>query len=145
MNMRQKRIRQFLPIIIMLIVIATLTMMSPNETISVSRDLQDVCKEMIPDASGRWATDMHWFRSLLHFPLYFVLGSVVALSFSKVWLSVSICSIIALADEMLKIFLPTREFEARDIIIDAIGFIVGIGLGVLCRSLRHHRLNIDVL
>nr|WP_297769009.1 VanZ family protein [uncultured Butyrivibrio sp.] len=135
MNMLEKRIRQVLPIVIMLIVIAVLTTQSPSETISVSRGLQDLCKGIIPNASGRWTTDMHWFRSLLHLPLYFVLGIIAAFSFRQVWVSLGICSFIALADETLKIFLPTREFEVRDIIFDAIGFLVGIGVVVLCRWL----------
>ncbi len=135
MNIREKKIRQVLPIAIMLIVIAVLTTQSPSETISTSRELQDLCKEIIPNASGRWTTDMHWFRSLLHLPLYFMLGIIAAFSFHKVWVSLGICSFIALADETLKIFLPTREFEVRDIIFDAIGFLVGIGLVVLCRWL----------
>ncbi len=143
--MLEKRIRQFLPIAIMLIVIILGTTQSPSETISASRGLQDLCKEIIPNASGRWATDMHWFRSLLHLPLYFMLGIIVAFSFSKVWVSVGVCSIIALADETLKIFLPTREFEVRDIIFDAIGFLVGIGLVALCRWIGSKRKNRDLL
>jgi VanZ family protein len=114
-------------------------MQSPNETISVSVGLQDFCKSIIPNASGRWATDMHWFRSLLHLPLYFMLGIITAFSFTRPWVSVLVCSAVALADETFKIFLPTREFEIRDIALDAIGFLVGIGLIILYRriSIKH--------
>ncbi len=139
MDMLDKRIRQILPIVMMLIVITVGTTQPPSETISVSKGLQDLCKELIPNVSGRWATDMHWFRSLLHLPLYFMLGIIAAFSFRKVWVSLGICSFIALADETLKIFLPTREFEVRDIIIDAIGFLVGIGLVALCRWIGSKR------
>lgn len=139
MTLAQKRLRQLLPIAIMLMIIAISTMQSPNETISVSVGLQDFCKSIIPNASGRWATDMHWFRSLLHLPLYFMLGIITAFSFRRPWVSVLICSAVALADETFKIFLPTREFEIRDIALDAIGFLVGIGLIILYRkiSIKH--------
>ena len=135
MTLAQKRLRQLLPIAIMLMIIAISTMQSPNETISVSVGLQDFCKSIIPNASGRWATDMHWFRSLLHLPLYFMLGIITAFSFRRPWVSVLICSVVALADETFKIFLPTREFEIRDIALDAVGFLVGIGLFVLYRRI----------
>ncbi len=139
MTLAQKRLRQLLPIAIMLMIIAISTMQSPNETISVSVGLQDFCKSIVPNASGRWATDMHWFRSLLHLPLYFMLGIITAFSFRRPWVSVLVCSAVALADETFKIFLPTREFEIRDIALDAIGFLVGIGLIVLYRriSIKH--------
>ncbi len=139
MTLAQKRLRQLLPIAIMLMIIAISTMQSPNETISVSVGLQDFCKSIIPNASGRWATDMHWFRSLLHLPLYFMLGIITAFSFTRPWVSVLVCSAVALADETFKIFLPTREFEIRDIALDAIGFLVGIGLIILYRriSIKH--------
>ncbi len=135
MTLAQKRLRQLLPIAIMLMIIAISTMQSPNETISVSVGLQDFCKSIIPNASGRWATDMHWFRSLLHLPLYFMLGIITAFSFTRPWVSALICSVVAIADETFKVFLPTREFEGRDIAFDAIGFLVGIGLVVLIRRL----------
>ena len=129
------RIRKLFPIVIMLIIIAILTMQSPSETLSVSGGLQNFCKAIVPNASGRWATDMHWFRSLLHLPLYFMLGIITAFSFTRPWVSALICSVVAIADETFKVFLPTREFEGRDIAFDAIGFLVGIGLVVLIRRL----------
>jgi VanZ family protein len=83
---------------------------------------------MLPNASGRWTVDMHWFRTLLHLPLYFFLGGVVYYAFSRFWMSVGICAIVAIADEMLKIFLPTREFGAVDLIFDTVGFLLGIAI-----------------
>ncbi len=43
-------------------------------------------------------------------------------------MSVGICAIVAIADEMLKIFLPTREFGAVDLIFDTVGFLLGIAI-----------------
>ena len=91
---------------------------------------------ILPDASGRWTVDMHWFRSLLHMPLYFILGTVVGFAVQNFWAATGICFLASVVDETLKIFLPTREFQAMDIGFDAIGFIVGIGLISLFRCLK---------
>ncbi len=112
--------------IIVIIAIFYLTLQSPGDTIRVSTGLQDAFKVMLPNSSGRWTVDMHWFRTLLHLPLYFILGGVVYYAFSQFWLSVVICASVAIADEVLKIFLPTREFGTVDIIFDSVGFLIGI-------------------
>ncbi len=66
-----------------------------------------------------------------------MLGIVAAFSFRRMCVYIGVCSIIAMADETLKFFLPTREFEARDIILDAIGFLVGIGLVSFYKNIRN--------
>lgn len=135
-----KNVKRLLPVIIMLILIAFLTLQSPEETLSLSGGMQRFLKALFPDATGRWTIDMHWFRTLLHLPLYFLLGIVVCLKVPKFWRAVGICSIVALADEIFKIFLPTREFGALDLIFDAIGFLAGISLVMIIRWIRRKRL-----
>ena len=102
----------------------------------LSGGMQSFVKAIIPNASGRWTMDMHWFRTLLHLPLYFLLGCVAGYSVRIFWKAVGICGAAALADETLKIFLPTREFQAIDLGFDAIGFLIGIGIVFLLRRLR---------
>jgi VanZ family protein len=116
------------------VIIAVLTLQSPEATLRLSGGMQRFAKNMLPDASSRWTIDMHWFRTLLHLPLYFLLGCAVGYSVRGFWQAAGICSVIALADETLKIFLPTREFQAIDLGFDAIGFLMGIGIVFLLRS-----------
>ncbi len=120
----------------MVLVIILLTLQSPKETLSLSREIQEFCKSIFPDASGRWIIDMHWFRSLLHLPLYFALGCVVSFQVKKKWKAVAFCGFVALSDEILKIFISTREFEVRDLAIDAIGFLIGILCVTIFRYLK---------
>lgn len=129
-------IQRYTPTIIMLSVIAFLTLQSRKDTLSLSLALRDFFKEMLPGASGRWTIDMHWFRSLLHLPLYFALGCVVSFQVKKIWNAVAFCGFVALSDEILKIFLSTREFEVRDLAIDAIGFLIGILCVTIFRFLK---------
>ncbi len=102
---------------------------------SVSITLQDVFMSVFKNASGTWSVDLHWFRTLLHVPLYFALGMMAYFTFPRFWLSSMICTIVALADETLKIFLPTREFEVRDLGFDIIGFLLGIAMMFVLRVL----------
>ena len=138
MNSLKKIILKVFPILMIQIVIGVLTMQSPRDTKHISAVLQTYCKVFFPFSSGRWVTDMHWFRSLLHVPLYFALGIIVAFCISKIWLSIGVCSLIALADETFKIYLPTREFEVRDIVFDAIGFLVGIFLVYIIKNIYYN-------
>ena len=118
-------------------------MQSPEETIRLSTEMQDFWKNLFPDASGRWTIDMYWFRSLLHLPLYFLLGAVVGFAIHNFWIATGICCLAAFADETLKIFLPTREFQAMDIGFDVVGFMLGIGIISLLRLLKARFINFD--
>ncbi len=116
--------------------IAFLTLQSPDDTLSLSGGMQRLGKALFPNATGRWAIDMHWFRTIMHLPLYFVLGCAVEYAVLRFWKAIGICFVIALADETLKIYLPTREFQAIDLVFDAIGILIGIGVVLLFRWLR---------
>ncbi len=129
-------IKRLLPIIIVFALIGFLTLQSPEDTLRLSYGMQNIFLALFPNASGRWAFDMHWFRTLLHLPLYFLLGGIVSFAVPKFWKAAGICFAVALADETLKIFLPTREFGATDLAFDAIGFLLGIGIVTLCRVIK---------
>ncbi len=134
-------IKRLFPIIIILLLILFLTFQSPASTIQVSDGFMRLFKYFLPEVSGRWINDKHYFRSLMHIPLYFILGLAVGFSIPHVIKAVSICSLIALTDEILKIFLPTREFQATDLGFDAIGFLTGIGIVFMFRLLKRKRIQ----
>ncbi len=119
-------IKRFFPILAVLAFMTFFTFQSTEATMKVSDGIQKFVKSIYSGVPARWNYDKHWVRSLLHIPLYFVLGSVVCATLRHARKSLAICTIVAIADETIKIFLPTREFEGRDIAIDAIGFVVGI-------------------
>lgn len=129
-------IKRFWLIIFVLAIIAFLTFQSHEETLRLSYGMQYYFKLIIPNASGRWTVDMHWFRTLLHVPLYFVLGISAGFCIKNSWKAIGICSLVALSDETLKIFLPTREFQAIDLGFDAIGFLMGIVVVLLLRQIK---------
>lgn len=80
------------------------------------------------------------FRSDVHLVEYFVVGLVVILYFKtmgwKTWLGAIFACIIGLAEETLKIFLPTREFGYVDLIKDLVGIGVALLIVVIISKIR---------
>ena len=69
-------------------------------------------------------------RKLAHFTEYLILG-ILVYNFiknydKKNYISIIICMIYAISDEVHQIYVPGRSFQIRDIIIDTLGAIIGI-------------------
>jgi len=130
---RRFQIKRILPVLFVFLIIIFLTIQSPEDTMSLSGEAREYFKSLIPDSTSRWTYDMHWFRTLMHLPLYFLLGSIVYSSIHNILKSAGICLLISLVDETVKIFLPTREFGTVDVFFDIIGFMAGIMVAFLIR------------
>ncbi len=117
-----------LPILAVVGGIFFLTFQSPEDTTMVSRTAHDVIVKYFQEGFMREIADSQKFRTILHGPLYFLLGIVVRICVKRFWPAVGICAAVGLADETIKIFLPTREFDIIDFGVDIIGFMIGIGL-----------------
>ncbi len=128
-------IKRIIPIFIVFFIIMFLTTQSREDTLRLSGAMREFFKTLMHDTTSRWTYDMHWFRTLMHLPLYFLLGCVTNCSIRNIPKSAGICLLIALADETLKIFLPTREFGTVDVCFDIIGFMIGIVVSVLIRNI----------
>ena len=78
--------------------------------------------------------ESHALRSNIHILEYFILGLAVLLfGASRKWkitTSILVCVAIALFDETLKNWLPTREFDVIDLMKD----FVGIGIAIVAKS-----------
>lgn len=73
-------------------------------------------------------------RKLAHYTEYLILGFLVINMFTKnninnlYLISIILCIIYAISDEIHQIFIPGRACQLRDILIDSIGSITGIYL-----------------
>lgn len=73
-------------------------------------------------------------RKLAHFTEYLILGVLVINMFTKnnakkyYLLSILLCIIYAISDEIHQLFVPGRACQIKDILIDSIGSITGIYL-----------------
>lgn len=63
-------------------------------------------------------------RHYIHYFMYFLVGGILWL-WVKRWQTVIIGCGFGLLDEVLKIWLPTREFDYGDFIRDCVGVVVG--------------------
>lgn len=96
-----------------------LTLQSPEETVHLSEAVRR-CLECV----GIYC-DFHSVRSNVHYFVYFILGFFLCLFGKehkmKWWALLLFGGVFALLDEGIKIFLPTREFDAIDLMKDWIG------------------------
>ena len=83
-------------------------------------------------------------RKLAHYAIY-LLGGVLILSHinlydiknnKKVLISQAIGTIYAITDEIHQIYVPGRNGEIRDVIIDSLGVITGIGIVLLIKKVK---------
>lgn len=79
-------------------------------------------------------------RKLAHFTEYLILGTLVINMFTKnnakktYLLSILLCIIYAISDEIHQMFTPGRACQIKDILIDSVGSITGIYLFKLLKK-----------
>ena len=75
-----------------------------------------------------YISDFHSFRSNAHLVVYFVFGTALSLLCIEIgikwWKTIIIGCAFGLIEELIKIILPTREFDIYDFIRDCIGVII---------------------
>lgn len=122
---------RFIPLTLVICMIIVLTFQPSTGSVELSEGFRQFFMQLfkIDAAAGdvpRWALDGHWFRTLMHIPEYFLLGTAVAIAFDNKKLCMGICAAIGLLDELIKIWLPGREFDPVDLGFDILGAAAGI-------------------
>lgn len=139
-----KKIIIWMPAVFIIIIILALTVQSPEKTGTLSMGVQEAVVSTVSDvgidrkkAIQCWWYNFSNFRKLAHIGEYFPLGISVAIPFylihkkKPIMFSLFICSIVSLIDQILKGILPTREFDEKDLVLDMIGYAMGILLTVI--------------
>ena len=143
----RKTIWAWLPVGVMLTVIFSLTLQSPEGTSHLSKWVQEFLLNLFDKgAAPAWLYDMHWVRSYAHIPLYFALSLTVYTSFrvslsKESFVKVAVfafllSSLVGLFDEAIKMFLPMREFDIVDWGLDVAASVLGAGVGMISNPLR---------
>lgn len=95
------------------------TFQGPHETVSLSEHVREWAIKI------GYKGDMLQFRSDIHLVEYFIVGIVSSLFCLamgwRIWAAAIIGCSFGLIDEIIKIFLPTREFDLIDLGKDFIG------------------------
>ena len=118
-----------------LLSILLLTLQDPEGTVRLSETLRLQLEKI------GFQNDFHSFRSNAHLPVYFILGIVLGLfgrSCGWPWWNVAALGCgFGLLDEGIKVLLPTREFDAVDLVKDWVG--IGLGTAVVWVSTKERR------
>lgn len=126
-------------VVAMIAGILYLTLQSPQQTTALSEKARIWLKNL------GWEMASKELRSNVHIPVFFLLGLAVFLfGFVMDWkwyvaLLLALC--VALLDEGIKVFLPTREFDFIDLLKNFIGIAIsGFLFLLVCFCIRNkHR------
>lgn len=85
----------------------------------------------------------HYIRKLAHFTAYLILGVLVYnlllcyfTNKKSLILSLIICLLYAISDELHQVFVPGRAGQIRDVLIDFMGVLAGSVIVQICRKLK---------
>ena len=109
-------------LLFVIIFMVFLTLQNPEGTVKLSEDLRLWFEQF------GYISDFHSFRSNAHLVVYFVFGTALSLLCIEIgikwWKTIIIGCAFGLIEELIKIILPTREFDIYDFIRDCIGVII---------------------
>lgn len=128
-----KRIAFWITLILIVVAaIFLLTLQDPDGTIAISVEARGLLTRLVRLLTGNasWQISIHDVRRLAHVPEYGLLGLVVCIGLNRItgriWRSAlmtpAFCFVISLADQIVKWMLPTRHFDASDLVLDAVGY-----------------------
>lgn len=132
--MNKLKIVSWMLVIINIALILALTLQDAATTVQLSTETRDVVVQ-ITNTPVEVARQSWWYvniRKLGHIPEYLALGLTMTFAWyvtrGKVlyWRSLFLCALVSVSDQIIKGFLPTREFDATDLPFDFVGYVVGI-------------------
>lgn len=100
----------------------------------ITKTIEDTIKMAIPNIDvDQWDLN-HIIRKCAHFGVYLILGVLVAnglidagISKTKgICLSLIVCVLYAISDELHQLYIPGRSGQVSDVILDSAGGLVGI-------------------
>lgn len=151
--MNKVRIAPWIPAAVWMLIIFFLSaqpaLASNNLSRGVTKIIVETVGKIIPlDIEMSTLNDIvsqfnHFVRKFAHFSAYAVLGILVSYALSKnkiqkraFFLSLAICIIYAVSDELHQLFVPGRGCQFKDVIIDAAGAVSGIAIYKTINMLR---------
>ena len=138
-----KRFLRFIPIIIAIGAIISLTLMNTPKNVAMSEEFRKLLVkacEKLGISTDAWWNSGSGIRKLGHILEYGVLGiaSGIALIDSGHRLkgavfALILCIAVSVIDQSVKILVPIRHFDWTDIPFDIIGAVLGIGVVAIIR------------
>lgn len=138
--MNKRKIISWLAIILWLVLIFILSAQPVHKSNGLSKGIAGkiikIIEKISPDKNISLGRFNHYLRKTAHFFFYMILGilmmnvlkMVKVEGAKRIALALVICVLCAMLDEFHQLFVPGRGAQVKDVIIDSIGAIVGIGL-----------------
>lgn len=162
MYLENNRVRRYpvkiffawLMVIIWMGIIFSLSHRSPESTQRISESVAGLLAEL---SSEQPADDLvpliaQWVRDIGNALIYLVLAALVSIAFSSLLihdlpnagLTMVVCVLYALSDELHQAMVPGRSSQLRDFVIDVIGIVAGIFLYQMISLFRYARSDLKV-
>ena len=134
------KIISFIFVLSAIALILFLTFQSEPNTESISMKFQMMLMSFYDsDNIPSWVSNMIFLRAFAHIPLYMFLSVSAFISFylygmkfrRSLMIAFILSALTGLTDECIKIYLPGREFDFTDWILDITGIILGLGMTAL--------------
>lgn len=138
----------FVFVVFAVCIIFFLTFQSQPDTSAISGKFQSILESLFGIGNvPLWVESMSFLRAFAHIPLYLFLGISAYASFRLYGLTIKrtiviaflLSSCIGLFDESIKIFIPGREFDLVDWVLDVAGILSGIILASLLNVISVRR------
>lgn len=118
---------------------------SNNLSTGITEVVADTLEKVKPDIKINLGRLNHIIRKNAHLFAYLILGVLVLNGlrssgvggFKAIALALIICVLYAISDEVHQLFVPGRGGQVRDVLIDSIGAVVGIGMYSLLKRYIH--------
>lgn len=140
MNRNKKGIIYWLAVIFWFILIFILSAQpvykSNGLSKGIAKEIMKIIEYIIPDNDISLARLNHYLRKFAHFFAYMILGILIMNVLSaikingkkRIVLALLICIVYAITDEFHQLFVPGRGAQVKDVIIDTLGALSGIGV-----------------
>lgn len=133
---KNKRIINIVLVVFWMALIFTMSSFNSTESSNQSNFIVDIISKILNINNIELLSLI--IRKLAHFTEYFILGILLSnliLSYNKkAYISIIICILYAISDEIHQIFVPGRSCQILDITIDSLGSILGIYLLLLIKK-----------
>ena len=150
-SLKPERVHKFLPFIFVIFAVSViffLTFQSRPDTSELSGKFQSILASLFGyENIPAWVESMMFLRTFAHVPLYFFLGVSAFASFylyglslrRTVMIAVLLSASAGLLDESIKIYIPGREFDLVDWVLDVAGSLCGVLMTLLMIKLFRRR------
>jgi VanZ family protein len=145
--MNKRKIISWLAVVLWLVLIFILSAQPVHKSNGLSKGIAErivkIIEKISPDRDINIGRFNHYLRKTAHFLSYMILGILVmnvlkvlgVKGGKRIVIALVLCVLYAISDEFHQLFVPGRGAQVKDVVIDTVGAIVGIGICEICRKL----------